>query len=295
MVKTRRFVVLGGGITGQMVQWAVPQAIIYDWKAEPTHMKAPTPLVRAFGANFLWEPINNLPCRQFQVINRIDGQVPTPEAILEYKKKVGRPNPYAWEEQRQFAPEMTGYDLLSMPLSSVRYNHRVLEINRLTKTITFAPSAATPGGTTLNYDVLISTIPLYSLLSMVGVPEPQGRLQFKPIYFRVSNIPPDSPIGMDARTDVWYVNYLTDPNVRPYRYTDRDGERHYESLEPYSTATSTRRYTPGKIYAHAESDAILEYLAGYGIYTFGRFASWRPKELVHETWKRILEWRDKIL
>ena len=125
------------------------------------------------------------------------------------------------------------------------------------------------------YDVLVSTIPLYALLSLAGVPEPSDKLQFKPIYVSSSSALPMG--GM-------YVNYISSPDTPVYRVTWRDAAMHQESLQ--STDGVTIKITPGKIYAHPAVPSVRHLLAAYGIWTFGRFASWNPDELAHETYRQ---------
>ena len=275
-----KIAVIGGGITGQLVQLQIPTAQVFDWKPQP---QGPKGLIRNYGANYLWRPLPGIDCRSFTVETRIDGQLPTWDAVVAYKAKIGKIGDVdGWE--LQFQPTMTGYEFMALPPTTIQYDRRVESIDRLDHVIRFA------NGDTVDYDFLVSTIPLYSLLSLVGVPEPPGKLQFKPIFFKVMSRPPDAPFP----PEVMHVNYLSNRDIAPYRYCDRDGERHYESIVPYDGMVSTKRFAPGKIYSHPEVPDILEYLAGFGIQTFGRFGSWNPNELVHETYERIAEWRDNL-
>lgn len=269
--------VIGGGITGQLVKYQCPEAVVYDW-----HTHAP-PLTRMFGANYLWEPIGDLPCTAFDVTTHVDGMSPSMATIALYKEKIGKLSELTDLDTipRQFLAHQTGYEL-TMPRMEVAFGYRVTYIDRSMHRIKFA------NGEEVIYDHLVSTIPLYSLLSLLGMPEPTGRLKFRPIFFKVMAIPPDAiPITG------WYVNYLSDPLIKPYRYCDRNGERHYESLEPYASV-ATKRFSPGKIYPHPAVPEYLELLNGYNIQTFGRFGSWDPDELVHQTWHRISEWKEAM-
>lgn len=271
--------VIGGGINGQLFKFAVPEAVIFDWKPNP-----PAKLTRQFGANYLWEPIPDIPCRSFEVITAIDGDIiPTLEKVIRYKEKIGKPGDTA-DWQRQFQPRMRGYEFESFPPTSILYGHRIVQIDRAARTITFDKQGE------VQYDLLISTIPLYSLLSLLGMPEPAGRLRYRPIFTKKTARPPDAPYP----EDVMYVNYLSNPDLPPYRYCDRFGERHYESLVPFDSPGYTHRLTPGKIYMHPGVPGVLELLAGYGIFTFGRYGSWEPDELIHETWARITEWKEQV-
>lgn len=274
-----RIAVIGGGITGQLVQLQIPAATIYDWQDE---RQAAKPLTRNFGANYLWEPlpIPGVGYRQFDVVTDVDGQPPTLESVLRYKEKIGKTGDVQdWE--RQFTRHMTGYDFATpLPAPRIQFRHRVERIDRVKRVIYFA------GQTPQMYEYLVSTIPLYSLLNMVGMREPPGRLRHKPIFFKVINRPPDAPHPVDTL----YVNYISNPDVTPYRFCDRFGERHYESILPFE-GPSVKRYAPGKIFLHPGVDGLLEELQSFGVVTFGRYGSWAPNELIHETWGRIAQWR----
>lgn len=275
--------VIGGGITGQLVQLQIPEAELYDWKPAPRDIQ---PMTRNFGGNYLWEPIPGVPCRSFPVITHIDGMPATFDAILRYKAKIGkgyeRNTVNNWPAQ--FQPTMLGYDFLSLPEPRVQYDHRIVQMEPSNHVIAFA------NGTQIQYEYLASTIPLYSLLAMVGMRSEANDLAYRPIYVRVMKNPPDLRYG----ASVYYVNYLSDPMMPAYRFTDRNGERHYEALTQLSDQT-TRRIMPGKIYDNPFVSDYLHSMEAFDIYTFGRFGSWASDELVHETWNRIGEWKDAIV
>jgi hypothetical protein len=271
--------VIGGGMNGQLVQHAIPEAEIFDWKPEPTDRQ----LTRSVGANYLWEPIPGLECREFLVHTRIDGFLPTLERIHSYKEKIGRNGDVeGWE--RQFQPEMKGYDFVALPEPRVHYDHRISSINRTQHRIAFVKHAP------VTYDFLISTIPLYSLLSLLDMPEPEGGLRFKPIFTHQVPRPPDAPFP----EEMMYVNYLSSPAMVPYRLCDRFGVRFYESIEPFPSGIKSRRLTPGKIFYNPRVLDVKFHLAAQGIYTLGRYGAWNPDELIHETWMNIEQWKKGV-
>jgi len=269
--------VIGGGITGRLVNFLMPSAVVYDWMPAPREIRQV--LTRNYGANYLWHPIPGIPCREFKVVTRVDGQIPTFDNVAKYKFKIGKTGDITgWE--RQFQPEMIGYDFEHLPDVTIQYDHRITEIDAVSHILNFAKHPP------VRYDTLISTIPLYALLALAGWPEPIGRLYYKPIYFKVTPRPPDAPFP----TDIMYVNYISDPDIRPYRYCDRGRERHYESIVPYD-GPSTKRIPPGKIFPNRHVPETLALLEAHDIHTFGRYGSWAPDELVHETYQQIVEWR----
>src|SRR5215211_6114100 len=150
--------VIGGGITGQLIQLQIPEAEIFDWQHQPRHTQ---PMTRNFGGNYLWEPIPGLPCRSFQVITHIDGEPATQERILRYKKKIGKQYEITGINNwiKQFEPYMQGWDFLSLPTPRVHYDHRIVGLDERHHRLAFA------NGVLIEYDYLLSTIPLYSLLA----------------------------------------------------------------------------------------------------------------------------------
>lgn len=267
-------VCIGGGITGQMVQLVVPETRLLDWRpADQGHR----PQTRRYGANYLWKPIPGLPYTQFPVITHVDGAPATKESVVAYKAKIGKPWDIADHLTPQFAVQTTGYDCTfpdpkieyGRAVQHIRMGHHILELRN---------------GQELSYDILVSTVPLYALLRMVDITLP-APFRYDPIFVKVSERPPDAPYP----PNMVYVNYLSDPSVAPYRLTDRDGSRHYESRTPMS-GTTARKVVPGKIHPNSRSADMVRSLANQHIYCFGRYAAWLPEELIHETYDRIVAW-----
>lgn len=280
--------VIGGGITGRLFQAAVPSAQVFDWGPAPTGQ--PT-LTRQFGTNYLWAPLEGLECRELSVLTEVDGKAPTDAAIRAYKQKIGK----GWEQTwgTQFAHAQTAYDLVSLPESRVEYNMRAVAINPIERRVVWS------NGTISFYDTLVSTIPLYALIQLLKESElgqvlayrTQGQFRFDPIFVKVTTRPPDAKArGVDI-----YVNYNSDPDVPVYRTCDRDGSRHYESLISVGQIP-TRKIVPGKIHA-IDPDitrGVHALLGSHHIHCFGRFATWDPEELVHQTHRRILDFRKEM-
>jgi hypothetical protein len=262
-----RVIIIGGGFNGQLLHTLFPRARVFDWRPAPPDLKAQP---RQFGPQYLWEAIPGLRCTQFTVTTHVDGLPGTDESIRAYKRKVGKEQD-AGDWRSQFKETMCGF-YPTLPPSRVEYGRRITAIDRVSRKLSMA------GGEEVAYDLLISTIPLYALLSLAGVPEPSDKLQFKPIY--VSSEPALPLDGM-------YVNYISAEDTPIYRVTWRDGAMHQESLTAAEGVTI--KITPGKIYPHDSVPETLQLLYAYGIKTFGRFASWNPDELAHETFRQARE------
>jgi hypothetical protein len=217
----------------------------------------------------------------FPVITHVDGSPASRESVMAYKTKIGKSRDMSANWAEQFQVQMTGYDC-TFPEPRIDHGRAVERIDVSRKELHLR------NGNVLTYDVLVSTIPLYALLRMLdivlGVP-----FRYDPIFIKVADRPPDAPYPVN----IVYVNYLTDPTVSPYRFTDREGQRHYESLSPMTGGTC-RKIIPGKIHPNIRTVSAVANLERLNIFCFGRFAAWLPEELIHETYERIVGWADRM-
>ena len=78
-------IVIGGGISGRLFQFYVPEAHILDWGKPPKKNKQ---LTRMYGANYLCEELPDIECKKFSVITHVDGQEATHDSIRRYKEKI---------------------------------------------------------------------------------------------------------------------------------------------------------------------------------------------------------------
>lgn len=261
-------VIIGGGFIGQLIHTLLPKARVLDWRPSPPD---PTKQSRMYGPQYLWEPIDGLPCRKFDVVTHVDGRAAVDEAVLAYKRKVGKEQD-AGDWRTQFRTHMDGWSV-DLPPSRVEYNRRVARIARLEHRLVMAD------GEVLPYDYLITTIPMYSTLAMAGFPAAESAFKWRPIYMTVQ--PAFTAPGR------MMVNYISSPSTAVYRETYRDNALHVEALEPLDEGKDGRalKMVPGKIYAHSGTVEGELVLRQYGIYPFGRYAAWHPDELAHETYR----------
>lgn len=277
-----KIVVLGGGATGRLVKMLRPDAAIFESLLKSR-------LTRDFGCNYLWEPISGIESHPGKVFTTIDGDEPTDKAIVAYKHKIGKPHDVETWQQRQlllhyqFKPEQDCHIVDNFPPVEAKYGAKACAIDPHEKTISFG----TPPYKTVSYDLLVSTIPMpvFIQLSMefrATAFDYGTHLRHKPIYVKVED--DDATIA-----DVIHVDYLTGGSV--YRVTYRSGQRHLETLEPF---TGWHRIYPGKIMPCYGAQKLKDKLAEWDIYTFGRFGSWNPDELLHETYGGIERWSKQI-
>src|SRR6266540_2489111 len=283
-----RILVIGGGMVGRLVQFLVPDAEILEIRPAPDMTGT---VLRPFGAFYLWRPLPGLPCEPINITTHIDAAPATAASMRLYKRKVGkdRESDVSWESQ--FKEKQIGYSLISFPPEGpVRYNTQVERIWVDKKCI------ETRDGATLLYDVLVSTIPLPLLMQLCRI-VPEVRLQSASIYIQV--FPAKLPWDGRAAKPGMYVNYLTDSHLDTYRVTRRPGpdgdEYHYESLVEPKKDREYKRITPGKIYDNVRTKGWVATLAAKDIYCFGRYATWDSNELTHDSFERIMAWKDKLV
>ena len=262
-------VVIGGGFVGQLVQLAVPSARVLDWRKTPPANHLDTRI----GPQYLWKPIPGVPSESFSVTTLVDGVPATPETILRYKRKIGKETDGGnWGIQ--FEHKTVGWTS-NLPRPRVEYDRMVRMIDLAGRTL----GLAEPWGT-VEYDILVSTIPLPALLGLLITGPAYSEFKFDPIYM-AEELLPDPVEGMT-------LDYLSDPADPWYRVTLSGSKRFRESIHPQP---GCRKIMPGKIHINSLNESILATLELSCCFCFGRFATWRPDELAHETWGQIERWK----
>lgn len=266
----REQIILGGGMVGTLLQRELGSVGVVDSKPHT----AITNLNALKGANYLWEPLPGFECKPFKVFTTIEGRVPTEDLIQSYKAKIGR-NGEGWS--RSFQPYMTGWDFVEAPRPHPvgYFGTRVMSLDLERRHLTLQ----TPSGVVLvSFQQLFSTIPLCDLAALATKFPYRPQFNYCPINLAIQ----DNVSGGELCTA--RVNYLLHPATGPYRQTFRNGAMALESLHPMEN--SVQLY-PGKIWAQERTAEILHYLSAHGVYCFGRFGRWNPKELLHETYAHI--------
>lgn len=279
-----KYLVLGGGITGRIVQSILKDSWILESKEDDS-----SNLSFNFGTNYLWKPIPGFEVVPVHVSTRVDEAYPTKESILRYKNKVGKGGE---DWGLQFEPESTGYLITGLPIAKISYRHRVVRINPDIRKVEIEISEKdkSPKFQTFFYHYLISTIPLVDLIRLCGL-ETQYPLQtsfiHRNIYVKV--VPrPENYVSSD---NMIYVNYVSNPLTDTYRYCDRGNKRHCEYLNipggfPY------RKLYPGKLWSSPFISIIRSELKQKNIFCFGRYGKWNPNELLHETYEEVKAWKN---
>jgi hypothetical protein len=270
--------IIGGGITGRLAGQLWPDVLVLE-KRSAKHSSG---LTRSWGTNYLWKPLpgDSFRHRQFLVITTVDGQPATEASILAYKEKIGKATEARDDWGLQFRHVSVGYDLLSYPTCQMLGGSEIFDIDTYSKIIryTFGTSVRQQA-----YDELISTIPLPQMISRCAGQWGREYFPSNPIFVTVQKA---TGLATEVR-----VNYISDPSVPHYRECYRDGTHQLESIVPIPDC-KTILY-PGKINRSSVSAECLEKLRQAGIYCFGRYATWEPNELVHQTYDKLLAFKER--
>jgi len=289
MASPLRIVILGGGMVGQLAKFLFPDAAVLDWRARPIRKSSPFATIQLLGAMYLWEPLEGLPCTSFVVHTTVDGEEANETTVAAYKEKIGKPGDMShW--RTQFQPTTIGWRLTGIPDSEkvqILYGAFVEQIDVNRREIILRSGEIFP------YTILVSTIPLPSFMSMVGMGAPSPFQHFD-ICIKESPTPLDVAWAK-AQDNILRINYLSDRNVPVYRTTDWAGSRHYEWLKVHGRSREmglpTKVISPGKILPHPFTPKVITDLSYCGVYPFGRFGRWAPDELLHMTYKDLFTFR----
>lgn len=277
----KRILILGGGISGRLAQVVFPEATILEAGKKGKN------LTRMWGTNYLWKPlpIDWMEFRKFKVITTVDKNVPTPESIAAYKRKIGKPEDIG-DWGLQFEHISNGYDIATWPVEpQILWDHTVKHINLRERFVICEHDEFT---VKIQFQNLISTIPLDILVRMSGL-EPVGfHHSCNPITVEVMKV------AGGPTTPVMLVDYNSDLGVHYYRETLRDGTIHRESLVPVPQSRNSITLYPGKIRTNHQIELMRQVVEQQGVILAGRYAAWRPNELVHETFDKLSEWRGRL-
>lgn len=295
--------ILGAGISGRMAWLELKRQgydgsiLVCEKNKPPRSRESRRGFTREYGTNYLWEPVPVFSTRAFRVVTHVDSKVATEAAVRRYKHKIGKAQEGPGDWGLQFEPETVGYEIEEYPTIDglhLMYEAEVVSLDLAQRRVelTVDEDQSTMA---FNYDFLVSTLPMpvfHRSCPEVARQWPRGMFRYDPIFVHVATRPPDAPYP----PEVLYVNYNSDPTVPVYRYCDRFGSRHYEALGSMGRRLRHKKIYPGKIHPHPSVAEMRRWLGVHHpeVQLFGRFASWKPDELVHQTYKEISAWVTSI-
>lgn len=245
------------------------------------------PLTVNFGMQALKVPVPILNCRPINCFITIDKEKPTLQAIENYRKRVGRSDELVYGDFKMFVHEITHYafDIPVLEEGRVLFGKTVEEVDMINKQI-----VCSEGGI-FSYDILISTIPLITILKLVNFSKDAlfadgvGMfLMHRPIYVQVEKEETDEP-------QVLRADYISDEDNPFYRVTHFNGLIQRESLFHVS---NSHKLFPGKVYGNKFVASALDDLKHYGIFCFGRYGIWSPSEHIHQSYRRLVEFKQSL-
>jgi hypothetical protein len=270
-----KVVAIGGGISGRIVQYFLPEALVLEAQESSGKEK----LTLNFGTNYLWEPLEGFNCRKLNIITHVDEAPATEKSVKRYKNKIGKGYENREDYLEQFEVNTVGWEITQLPPSRIQYGHELVEIDLLRKTLLVLDKKSCISRK-ISYDLLFCSAPLpitLKLCRLQNVYPVETMFKYKPIYVDIKPHPyPD---------DCIYVNYLSDPTTPIYRTCCRNGQLHTESLSRLTE--SDKVIFPGKIYEDPLVPKLLEHLRSHDIFPIGRFGKWASDELIHVTYHEV--------
>ena len=255
---SKKIVVLGGGLVGRLAKIMFPEALVLE-------SKSPTDIFTSeLGVCISIIPIPDLRNEKYTRYISIDNQKPTLELINKYKKKISREGDISYGDYRQFEPEQIVYRQELPKNLDIEFSTLVTKIELNSKKLFTLKES-------FQYDFLISTIPLISLLQISDLfnnfkDSASTFFMHRPIYLIRSK--------SETSPNIIRENYITDMDTPIYRENFFESWRNQESLFKIEKAI---KIFPGKIYPNSYVPHILEDLESYGVYCSGRYGRWDSK------------------
>ena len=275
-----KVVILGAGVVGRFAKLMLGEdAVCYDRKS-PT---ATDYTCRYLGGNISRVMVPELKCTPGILESTINGQKPTMDLIRMYKELKTGSTDLDFGDVKQFLPIQPVF-FVDLPEVEVQYGYDVKEIDIINKTILFT------NGESIVYNSIINTIPLNSLVSKIllyqGIITDKFLVRNKPIYYREEQggMPklPENHILLDYKADDTQIYY---------REMFTNTKRSVESNFNFQGAVPI---LPGKLLNSKYSEELSKDLQLYGIYCYGRYARWRTKEHIHETFKNLRRFKERF-
>jgi hypothetical protein len=274
----KQIVILGAGIIGGFAKKLIPEAVLYERKAEGDSN---------YTCNFLTGNLSRvvvpeLECEKKIMRSYINGERPSISAIREYKaSKSGAGSDLSYGDMKQFIFEQIVYEV-KLPQVEVNFGKDVESISPISKQIKFKD------GTEINYGCIISTIPLKSLVGLIDFLKEYHVGSFftaKPIFYKEY-----AGGNEDLPGDVICVNYLANNSTPLYRQVETKWSKSEESFYKMDGAI---QILPGKIIPSTQAEDVANDLHLYGIYSYGRYGRWRATEHIHETFKNLRRFSER--
>lgn len=258
--------VLGAGVSGLLAAARWPNAVVLE------RQPASTPPI-LWATFYSHRYIPKFAERPLTVRTRVAGSGGPAEYALKVYGDSGVPVSLSSVAPVAEMHEWDGRQLLSVADGRVRTECEVAHIDVSARKLVLR------GGEQVWYDWLISTIPLPSLLRLIGAGEGVATFRSLPIFLRRRTAEPAAPAG-----EQW-VTYWPGPEVAYYRTSQRGRQLTEEHLYPCPGPVIV--LLPGKIFQHSVAAEWVKRLEGDRIISLGRYAEWKPKLLSHQTWERL--------
>lgn len=276
----QNYVIIGGGIIGRFARLMIPGSVCYEKNAPGSKITC-----NYTGANICRNHVPELQGEFVTVYNLINGEFATPELIMEYKMSKNDTSPMSYGDIKQFVHKQKVY-IAQAPEVEIQYGKEITLIDVFEKKIYFAD------GDCVEYGCIINTIPMPMLLSKINLFDSEnstvninriGMFKSKPIYYK-------EDIGKEVPKGKMIIDQIVDGSTT-YRRIKYGNIITTESFYKFDGAICIK---PGKIFKSECAEDVRNDLVLYNIYNYGRYALWRPNEFLHESFKNLRRFRERM-
>jgi hypothetical protein len=274
-----KIIIIGAGIIGRFAKVLMSEAVIFDSKNKGDKITSDI-----LGANLSRQIAPELDCSEGILETKIDGKTPTKESILKYRMNKFSTTEIEFGDYKQFSPIQRVYFVKKPDIDDINYGCQVKNINAIDKIIDVY-HIDTKTTESISYDCIISTIPLKNLIQIIDITKNSPFIKAVINKF-INKIIYHKEIVGDciSGNDTFIFDYLTSDESVINRKSYLKNRIGYESFYMFEGA---KKIYPGKIMGSDFTEEIAKDLQLYSIYCYGRFARWRHKEMLHETFKNL--------
>lgn len=272
-------VILGAGIVGRFAKVLMPEAAVFEKKEADSIFTCDY-----MTANFSRLPVPEIEYKQVIVKFCINSQTPTLDLIKKYKEDKTGKRDIDYGDVSQFMPEQIKY-AVKKPDVDINFKKEVKLIEVLKKNIHFED------GECIKYGCIINTMPMNIILKKLDIWQNDFFLNIdkfflssKAIYYKEEEYPGIVP------ENVTIVDSLAGEGSLFYRKIYQNNRM---SMESYFKFEGCQRIFPGKIIPSEHAEEIANDMQLHSIYSYGRYARWRTKEHLHETFKNLRRFAER--
>lgn len=276
-------IVLGGGVTGLTASFLLDIPVVS--KGVPTY-RGPHYVWKTPETSFLMHKLGISATKKIKIGYLNEKQIlqPSPTLLALYKEKIGDPNASMSDCKTELDVfDITFPGLRNILQDQVRAKNLLIE----DRVISIKDHTLYGEKTTIKFDILVSTIPLPSLLQLLNKPYQHLYDTLLPLYFLYAHVPP-GPVW-DYDYSYWFgpeAFYRITPKEAPICELELTTPN-MQLPRGWGPITGLTRSSFGRIIKKVDIKLPPH------IKTLGRYASWEPRWRLPDTIRairRVKEW-----